>query len=258
MTRLTGVTTLRRVDSVTSARSRTPSKLLSTLCAAAPLVLAAASCSGPPISSSVDGEPVCADYEIGALRRKMQGSLRYPIMLTILDGSTPVLKAMVLGRRAEGDPHTRVVLSDATEEYTVQWAQCENERASRPADGSAGTSKEAASYECGDAKVYATEKLTTRKGDPRSHVVKFMAPPKAECWTSDVPIETPDAGAPDASPQASGDDASAGDAGDTDAGAEDAGTDAAAVDAGGAADAGGADAGSDAGADAKKKKSAGK
>jgi hypothetical protein len=213
---------------------------------------ASAGCAGPPMTSAIEGEPVCADYEVGVTRTKMQGSLRFPVMLTIKDGDTPVMKTMVLGRRSEADPHTRVVLSDSNEEYTVEWAQCENERASKPAVGGSD-SKDASRYECGNAAVYSSEKLVTKKGDAASHALKFAAPARPECWMSDAPAASPvDAGAPEAGPtedaggQAAGDDAGAP---SDDAGA-DAGADAAApVEA--AADAG-TDAGADAGDKAKK------
>ena len=234
------------------------------LSAAASFALAASSCAGPPVPSEIAGEPVCSDYEVGAVRTKMQGSLRFPVMLTVLDGSTVVLKSMILGRRNEKDPVRRILIADSDEEYTVQWAQCENERAPRPVAGGAEV-KEALKYECGKEEVYATGQLITKKGDIATHALTFVAPPKLDCGMSDVPVAAlADAGAPDASDQ------DAAPATDTDAGADtDAGTDAGTgADAGtgtgagtdaGTGDAGSGDAGSDkadAGGDggAKKKK----
>lgn len=215
------------------------------LVAAAIASLAASSCAGPPVPSEVTGEPVCADYEVGAVRTKMQGSLRFPVMLTILDGSTVVLKSMILGRRSEKDPVKRILLVDSNEEYEVQWAQCENERAPRPVTGGAD-SKEALRYECGKEEVYAKGKLETKKGDLATHALAFLPPPRAECWMSDVPTTADaDAGAPaDASaPEAGALEADAGDVADA-GGGTDGGTDAgeaAATDAG-STDAGSADA----------------
>jgi hypothetical protein len=200
------------------------------------------------MTSAIEGEPVCADYEVGVTRTKMQGSLRFPVMLTIKDGDTPVMKAMILGRRAEADPHTRVVLSDSNEEYNVEWAQCENERASKPAVGGSD-SKDASRYECGSAAVYSSEKLVTKKGDAASHGLKFVAPPKPECWMSDAAAAGPaDAGAPEAgAPEDAGAQAAGEDAG---APVDDAGADAG--DAAAAPVEAPADAGADAGDKAKK------
>jgi hypothetical protein len=209
----------------------------------------------------VTGEPVCSDYEVGAVRTKMQGSLRFPVMLTVLDGSTTVMRTMILGRRSEKEPVRRILLADSDEEYTVQWSQCENERAPRPVTGGADV-KEALKYECGKDEVYKTDKLVTKKGDMSTHTLDFVPPPKAECWMSDIPAgSAADAGADggaDASPDPS---AMAPDAGaDMDAGGNAGGGDggeATSSDAGsGDAGTGAADAGGDGGA--KKKKPASK
>lgn len=132
---------------------------------------------------------------------------------------------LILGRRTPSDPPMRILLIDSNEEYTVEWAQCENERATKPV-GSVHAKKErtdryrldeahvdehgrwqirytmieeAVLYECGDASVYASEKLTTKKGDLSTHAVKFVVPPRPECWMSDVPAPAaPDAGTSDA------------------------------------------------------------
>lgn len=184
------------------------------------------SCSGPPVTTSLLGEPVCPDYELGATRTKMQGGLRFPVMLTITEGSTPVLKTMILGRRSDQDQTTRILLTDSSDKYTVEFAQCENERAPRPVTGRSET-KEAARYECGSTSVYSTITLETKKGDLSTHALAFAAPPKPECWMTDIPAAAK---------------ADAGDAG-VDAGDADAGQDAGET----AADAGDADAGQDAG-----------
>jgi hypothetical protein len=239
------------------------------LALAASIFLAASGCAGPPIPSDVAGEPVCSDYEVGAVRTQMQGSLRFPVMLSILDGSTVVMKTMILGRRSEKDPVKRILLIDSDEEYEVKWSQCENERAPRPVSGGADV-KEALRYECGNDAVYATGQLVTKKGDISTHALTFVPPPKGECWMSDVPqAALADAGAPaDASApdpdagdmDAGGDGGPEGGGASSDAGTGDAGTGDAGSDK---ADAGAGDAGSDkadAGGDggAKKKKPAAK
>lgn len=212
---------------------------------AAPIALvtgaAIAACAGPPMTSAIEGEPVCADYEIGAAHTKMTGGLRYPVQLVIKSGSNTVFKTTITGKRTEKDAAARFLLADDNETYTVEWSQCENERASRPAESAGRDQKGAAKYECGTAAPYKTEQLVTKKGDPGSHTLHFPAPPNTACWQSVAASPAADAGAPDAggaddagaaaTDAGAEGDAGAGDAGDTDAG-----------------DAGTTDAGSDAGA----------
>jgi hypothetical protein len=227
------------------------------LSAAASILLAASGCAGPPVPSDIAGEPVCSDYEVGAVRTKMQGSLRFPVMITIMDGSTLVMKTMVLGRRSEKDPVKRILLIDSDEEYTVNWSQCENERAPRPVTGGADV-KEALKYECGNDAVYSTGQLVTKKGDLSTHALTFVPPPKSECWVSDVP-EAADAGAPaDASAPDAGDNDAGGDMdGGMDGGPEGSGASSGTGDAGiGDAGTDKADAGGDGGAKKKKKPAA--
>lgn len=215
----------------------------------AALPLALASCAGPPTVTAVEGEPICPDFVVGAAQTKMVGGLRYPVELTIKDGSNVVFKATILGRRTEKDPAARVLVSDDNATLTLEWAQCENERAPSPAEAAGRDKKAVAKYECGKAEPYKTEQLTTKRGDQKSHAITFQAPPNAACWEGAPPAapEPPDAGAPDAAAESA--DAGA----DPDAGAPvdpDAGAGASAADAdGGAADAGASGAApSDAGA----------
>lgn len=231
----------RRIDAsvVTSSRA----------VALAALSLALSACAGPPLTSPIEGEPVCADFETGAARTKMIGGLRHPVLLTIKSGSNVVFKTMIEGLRTDKDLATRVLLPDDDETLTLEWGQCDNERAAMPVKPSGHEPKGAARYECGEAKVYKTEQLTTKKGDPASHVIKFAPPPDPACWQSAAPAEPPDAGAPDAAAEAP----DAGPAADADAGTTDA--DAGATDDGGTTDAGASatDAGTtDAGKDAAK------
>lgn len=205
----------------------------------------AAACSGPPIPSHITGEPICTDFAVGATGTSMRGGLKYPVRLSVLDGKSRIARVMLFGKRNEADPGTRIVLPDANVEYTVEWAQCENTRASVPVTGGKTASKDGAAYECGEAAVYKTETLKLRKGDPGSHAITFVAPPKADCWIDERPAEEKTAAAD------AGADAEAADA----AVAEDAGSDAAVeVADAGAADAAVTDAGAakDAGKDEKK------
>jgi hypothetical protein len=200
----------------------------------------AAGCAGPPIPSPIEGEPVCPDVTIGTARTAMIGGLRYPVRLRILDGKSPILKMILGGLRTADETPARTLIADDDSEYTVEWAQCPNERAPRPIDKNTKPKDprnadksarvlETAAYECGEAVVYKTTTLATKKGDAGSHTLKFEAPPKAECWVSDAPPAAPDAGAPppenapapaDADAGAGGDAGPVGDAGP----ASDAGT----------------------------------
>jgi hypothetical protein len=155
------------------------------LAALAALALAGAACGGRLIPSPVEGEPVCADFEIGATHGKMRGSLRHPVIATVLEGGKPISRSTLSGVRMAGDPGSRILLPD-NGEIEVRWEQCENERAPRPVTA-AVESKEAAHYECGKAEVYKTEKLVMKKGDPSSRKLTFAPPPNVGCWTSEAP-----------------------------------------------------------------------
>jgi hypothetical protein len=173
--------------------------------ARAALVLAAAAallcgCAGPPVAGAIQGEPVCPDFVTGAARTPMEGGLRLPVRLRILDGKTVMTKLVLHGKRSVEATSARTLVADDNAEYTVEWAQCVNEcapvsvadararsRAQRP------ESEPGSAYECGEAEGYKTDKLVTKKGDAASHALTFAAPPKAECWQSDVPPPPPSA-----------------------------------------------------------------
>ncbi|WP_438001724.1 hypothetical protein WMF26_20535 [Sorangium sp. So ce185] len=195
------------------------------------LLLSSAACGGPPTPSPVEGEPICPDFEVGATRAPMRGSLRFPVALTVRDGKDPITRATLTGRRSKDDPVSRILLADEDAEYELEWAQCENERAPRARTLSRET-KDAAEYACGNATVYKTDKLVTRKGDAASRTVHFAAPPKPECWESELPAAapapSPDAGAEPAPADAGAAEPAAADGGAVDAGAASGG----AVDAG--------------------------
>ncbi|WP_437971419.1 hypothetical protein WMF04_19875 [Sorangium sp. So ce260] len=209
------------------------------------LLLSSAACGGPPTPSPIEGEPICADFEVGATRAPMRGSLRFPVTLTVRDGKDPITRTTLTGRRSKDDPASRILLGDEDAEYEIEWAQCENERAPR-ARTLARDTKDTAEYACGNAAVYKTDKLVTRKGDAASRTVRFAAPPKPECWESELPpaapAPSPDAGAEPAPAEpaatADGGAVDAGAAGAVDAGA--AGAAAAPVDAGAPRDGGAA------------------
>ena len=165
------------------------------LVVAAPLAIAA--CAGQPIVSPIEGEPVCADYDIGAAHSKMAGGLRFPVQVTIKSGKTQVFKTIVLGRRTEKDEVKRVLLPDDNDTLQVEWAQCENERASNAVDAAGRDTKGTAKYECGNATAYKTEDLQIKKGDPSSHKLTFPAPPNVACLqgVAASPAPTASAGA---------------------------------------------------------------
>nr|AYM54109.1 hypothetical protein [Chondromyces catenulatus] len=206
------------------------------LACAAPLE---AGCAGPPVPSAISGDPVCADFTLGAVGTQMRGGLRQPVRVRVLDGKNEVAHALIFGRRSDATPSPRIMLPDANEEYTVEWTQCENEHASQPAAGGRPADREAAGYDCGNAATYKQDKLTTKKGDLSTHALTFVAPPKPDCWKDERPAEPAvvDAGAPDASEDAT---AEATDAGIDDAAVTDASIEAGPEDAAAPADAGAA------------------
>lgn len=219
----------------------TPARALSvapaprTLGVIAVLPLALAACAGPAKTTAIEGEPVCPDFEVGAAHTKMNGSLRFPVFLSIKSGSQLVFKTTIMGRRTEASPNSRILLADDNETFTVEWAQCENERAPVPLEAVGRGTKDPAKYECGKSTVYKTEELVTKKGDPKTHVLTFQPPPNGACLQTVAPSEAPDAGAPDAAADASSESADGG--GDPDGGATGAAAD------GGSADGGSPDGG---------------
>ena len=206
-------------------------------------------CAGPPISAPIEGIPVCPDFTTGKAR--MEGSLRFPVRLRVLDGESVLYRTIISGLRTPDAPKPYSFIADDNAKYRVEWAQCSNPRAPHSATERALGQKardkahdgEGTAYDCGEAVVYKKDGvLETKKGDRASHVITFLAPPDAACWAG----EAPPASGPSAEPSDAGAGTAglAGDAGAmTDAGAT---TDAAAPAAGG--DAGNAPApGADAG-----------
>ena len=170
------------------------------------LIALVAGCAGSPIPSPIEGEPVCPDVTIGAARSEMVGGLRHPVRMRILNGKSPIMKLILGGRRTLTDSPARTLVADDSAEYTVEWAQCQNERAPRPTEkgqkpkdprsiDKSARVLETGAFECGEAEVYKTVPLVTKKGDAASHVIKFEMPPKAECWASDAPLPPPVASA---------------------------------------------------------------
>lgn len=161
-------------------------------------------CAGPPIPAPIEGLPVCPDFTTGGA--KMEGGLRYPVRLRVLDGKTVLFKTVISGLRHPDDPRPKTYIADDNARYQVEWGQCENPRAPRSASEQARTGKghdksresEGSGYDCGEAKIYKTDVLDTKKRDRASHVITFAPPPNAACWTGELapPAITADAGAP--------------------------------------------------------------
>jgi hypothetical protein len=174
---------------------------------AALLAVLAAGCAGSPIPAPIEGEPVCPDFQSRGVL--MAGGLRYPVRVRVLEGKTVLYRTILPGLRASGGKQPSTYIVDDNAEYTVEWAQCENERAPHPATSAAHEQKarsklhedEGAGYECGEGKIYKQDKLVTRKHDAASHVIKFVPPPNPACWEGEAPAApAADTGAPGAGP----------------------------------------------------------
>jgi hypothetical protein len=177
-------------------------------------------CAGPPIAAPIDGIPVCPDFTLGHAR--MEGSLRHPVRLRVMDGKTLLYRTIIDGLRHPEDPGPRSFISDDNAKFTVEWAQCSNERAPRSAADVATEKKdnpkprdkardkarekaregEGTAYDCGEVKIYKADGvLETKKGDRASHVIHFLPPPDTTCWVDEAVAPPPGAGdtnAPDA------------------------------------------------------------
>jgi hypothetical protein len=197
-------------------------------------VVLSVGCAGPPFKAPIEGLPVCADFTSG--NAKMEGGLKYPVRLRVLEGKNVLYQTILRGLRHADDPKPQSWFADTDAKFTVEWAQCNNPRAPRTAAEAAQTAKarekakesEGTGYECGEANVYKTETLDSKKGDRASHVITFVPPPNPACWEGDAlpPHPVPaafDAGVPaapeDAGAVAVADAGAASDAGAVDAAA---------------------------------------
>lgn len=154
----------------------------------AALACALSSCAGPPIPAPIEDEPVCPDFQVGGTQ--MEGSLRYPVRLRVMNGKTVVMRIVLPGLRTPSSPKASTFISDSNDTYTLEWAQCDNERAPAPVETNEKEAKkhekerrEILHYECGDGTVYKTEELKLKKHDASSHVVHFAPPPNGACWS---------------------------------------------------------------------------
>jgi hypothetical protein len=143
------------------------------------LAVAAASACSRPVPTPLAFEPECGDYK-GKDGRQMLGGVRVPVVMTIRDGKTEVQRAAFFGVKAT---RTQILLPDTDAEYTVEWAQCANRRPERPLEAGPDPA-----WRCGEAGVYKTDKLVTRKGDLSTHALRYALPPDATCWIGDVAL----------------------------------------------------------------------
>jgi hypothetical protein len=170
-------------------------------------------CAGQPFAAPIQDEPICSDFELGGGHVKMEGALEYPIQVRFLEGKTQLQRVVLHGRRGADAKLPKSFLPDDNAELTVEWAQCSNQWAPRPASTRPAAheherdSSETTKYECGEATVYKTETLVIKKKDSASHVVHFALPKNnAGCWKSDATPEPPKpatGAAPSADPAAS-------------------------------------------------------
>ncbi|MBL8740029.1 MAG: hypothetical protein JNK04_03010, partial [Myxococcales bacterium] len=112
---------------------------------------------------------------------QMRGGLKQPVRLRVLSGSEVIATVMVYGKSGANAPPTRFLLPDATQEYTVEWTQCPNERAPSSHDPNDKKATQGAGYVCEDAQPYATGKHSTKSGDASTHEIPLAAPPVTDC-----------------------------------------------------------------------------
>src|SRR5689334_18656465 len=99
------------------------------------LVFALCSCTSARVTATVEGEPVCADLDVGAAHTRFKGALRQPVKITVLDGRTQISERVDLGERDAADKGGVLVVQDSNATYTVRFAQCENEFAPQLVSG---------------------------------------------------------------------------------------------------------------------------
>ena len=93
-------------------------------------------CTARRVPAPIKGEPVCADFELGAARTKFKGALKWPVMVTVLDGSTTVSERLVLGKRKASDEGGKLVVEDDDE--THRWNRFGWREFRAGTDGSSG------------------------------------------------------------------------------------------------------------------------
>ena len=153
------------------------------------LLALAPGCTNPSVAGEIKGEPVCPDFELGAARTKMKGSLKKPVQISVLEDDEVRWERVLLGKRTAEDADPKFVVEDGNETYNIRWAQCPNVFAPQRVDLKMRPEDISSSYGCGEAVTYHEQQLEVRKGDPSSRVLEWVAPPEPACWTSAVPDE---------------------------------------------------------------------
>lgn len=157
------------------------------------LVGTLAGCSSPSAPALVKEETVCASFEQGGL--KMRGGLKKPVRLRVLEGEDVVATVMLFGIPDEKHP-TRFKLPDKNEEYSLEYAQCANERAPQPEEVKGSqASKAGVGFVCNEPAVYTTLKHETKRGEPSSMELPFPPPPDTTCWHAVAVTPPPSASA---------------------------------------------------------------
>ena len=141
-------------------------------------------CSSPSAPALVKEETICPGFEQGGL--KMRGGLKKPVRLRVLDGEDVVATVMLYGVPDERHP-TRFKLPDKDEEYSLEYAQCTNERAPHPEDPKAESKGSSSAYVCNEPAVYQTLKHETKRGEAASMELPFPSPPDTTCWRGLTP-----------------------------------------------------------------------
>ncbi len=139
---------------------------------------APAGCSSPSAPALVKDEIVCPGFEQGG--QKMKGGLKQPVRLRVMEDDEAIATVMLFGLADDKHP-TRFLLPDKEQEYTLEFAQCQNVRAPQP-DDAKGAAKGGVQFVCNEPAVYSSVKHTTKKGDAASKEIPFPAPPIADCW----------------------------------------------------------------------------
>ncbi|MSP24354.1 MAG: hypothetical protein EXR75_04165 [Myxococcales bacterium] len=158
---------------------------LSTLLAAT----LAGACTSARVSAPIEGEPVCADFVLGASQSAFKGALKQPVKITVLDGKSVVSERVVLGKRSASEPSSILVVEDDDESYVVRFAQCDDGFAPQPADAArdARQAEARTHYACGDATMYKEIDLKVISGDVASRAIVWQVPPNAACYGEKTP-----------------------------------------------------------------------
>jgi len=157
----------------------------------------AGGCTSTKVPGEIRNEPVCPDFELGAAKVKMKGSLRKPVQVSIVEDDDVLWERVLLGRRSPDDPAFPFVVPDDDATYQVRWAQCPNTFAPKKVELDVRVQDLRLDYTCGEAEVYQTVELAIREGDAASRIIEWVAPPEPACWGAEEEAEGGDEDAAD-------------------------------------------------------------